>query len=231
MSAGKSLSSAICRIGRDVPPAKRRCQRVLSLIHLDKLGYDEFWCGEHHSSGWEMIGSPEMRLDYMTGGRVIFGSGPGALASDAHTLGIDPMLLRDRQDEAIGVIRRLMRGERLTVRDGEDHREPGRGRRPRSHEIAAAGRLGQQHARSEPGPRPRRVAVTTWTTSTTSAATRPIGRASAAMTATGSPSDVVKDWRGLAAKHAQAPRQLLRKLLVGRITRPWSNDHVDLEPD
>jgi limonene 1,2-monooxygenase len=52
----------------------------------------------------------------MTGGRVIFGSGPGALASDAHTLGIDPMLLRDRQDEAIGVIRRLMRGERLTVK-------------------------------------------------------------------------------------------------------------------
>ena len=118
--------------------------------HLDNLGYDEFWCGEHHSSGWEMIGSPEMflaaagertkriklatgvvslpyhhpfnvaqrmvQLDYMTGGRVIFGSGPGALPSDAHTLGIDPMLLRDRQDEAIGVIRRLMRGERLTVK-------------------------------------------------------------------------------------------------------------------
>src|SRR5213083_2110126 len=118
--------------------------------HLDKLGYDEFWCGEHHSSGWEMIASPEMflaaagerstriklatgvvslpyhhpynvaqrivQLDYMTGGRVIFGSGPGALASDAHTLGIDPMLLRDRQDEAIGVIRRLMRGERLTFK-------------------------------------------------------------------------------------------------------------------
>jgi len=57
-----------------------------------------------------------VQLDYMTGGRVIFGSGPGALASDAHTLGIDPMLLRDRQDEAIGVIRRLMRGERLTVK-------------------------------------------------------------------------------------------------------------------
>src|SRR5271169_3868142 len=29
---------------------------------LDELGYDEFWCGEHHSSGWEMIGSPEMFL-------------------------------------------------------------------------------------------------------------------------------------------------------------------------
>ena len=112
---------------------------------FDKLGYDEFWCGEHHSTGWEMIASPEMflaaagerthrirlgtgvvsvpyhhpfnvaqrmvQLDHMTGGRAIFGSGPGALPSDANTLGIDPMTQRDRQDEAIGVIRRLLRGE------------------------------------------------------------------------------------------------------------------------
>src|SRR5260370_30447310 len=110
---------------------------------LDALGYDEFWCGEHHSSGWEMIASPEMflaaagertkriklgtrvvslpyhhplnvaqpmvQLDHMTGGRAIFGSGPGALASDAHTLGIDPMTQRDRQDEALRIIRRLFK--------------------------------------------------------------------------------------------------------------------------
>src|SRR5262245_41312743 len=57
-----------------------------------------------------------VQLDYMTGGRAIFGSGPGALPSDAHTLGIDPMLQRDRQDEAIGVIRRLFRGERITLK-------------------------------------------------------------------------------------------------------------------
>ena len=50
----------------------------------------------------------------MTGGRVIFGSGPGALASDAYMLGIDPMVQRDRQDEAIGVIRRLLSGERVS---------------------------------------------------------------------------------------------------------------------
>src|SRR4029450_5343447 len=49
------------------------------------------------------------------GCRVIFGSGPGALASDAHTLGVDPMLLRDRQDEAIGIIRRLVTGERVNA--------------------------------------------------------------------------------------------------------------------
>ncbi|MFU8815678.1 MAG: LLM class flavin-dependent oxidoreductase [Pseudomonadales bacterium] len=113
--------------------------------HLDRLGFDEFWCGEHHSTGWEMIASPEMflaaagerthnirlgtgvvslpyhhpfnvaqrivQLDHMTRGRVIFGSGPGALPSDAYMLGIDPMLQRDRQDEAIGVIQRLLRGE------------------------------------------------------------------------------------------------------------------------
>lgn len=112
---------------------------------LDRLGYDEFWCGEHHSTGWETIASPEMflaaagerthrimlgtgvvslpyhhpfivaqrmvQLDHMTGGRAMFGSGPGALPSDAHTLGIDPMTQRDRQDEALGVIIRLLRGE------------------------------------------------------------------------------------------------------------------------
>ena len=126
-------------------------RRDIALVeHLDRLGYDEFWCGEHHSSGWEMIASPEMflaaaaertariklatgvvslpyhhpfnvaqrmvQLDWMCGGRAIFGSGPGALASDAHSLGIDPMLLRDRQDEALGIIRRLMRGERITYK-------------------------------------------------------------------------------------------------------------------
>lgn len=117
--------------------------------HLDKLGYEEFWCGEHHSSGWEMIASPEMflaaagertkrirlgtgvvslpyhhpfnvaqrmvQLDHMTGGRAIFGSGPGALSSDAYALGIDPMVQRDRQDEAIGIIKRLLNGERVTA--------------------------------------------------------------------------------------------------------------------
>jgi limonene 1,2-monooxygenase len=57
-----------------------------------------------------------VQLDHMTGGRAIFGSGPGALASDAHTLGIDPMLQRDRQDEAIAIIRRLFRGERVTAK-------------------------------------------------------------------------------------------------------------------
>jgi limonene 1,2-monooxygenase len=127
-------------------------QRDLEFVtHLDRLGFDEIWCGEHHSSGWEMIASPEMflaaaaqvshrirlgtgvvslpyhhpfnvaqrivQLDYMTNGRAMFGSGPGALPSDARTHGIDTMLLRDRQDEALGVILRLLAGdERFSYR-------------------------------------------------------------------------------------------------------------------
>jgi limonene 1,2-monooxygenase len=51
------------------------------------------------------------QLDVMTNGRAMFGSGPGALPSDARTHGIDPVLLRDRQDEAMGIIIRLLRGE------------------------------------------------------------------------------------------------------------------------
>jgi limonene 1,2-monooxygenase len=121
-------------------------QSDLDLVtHLDRLGYDEFWCGEHHSTGWEMIASPEMflaaagqhthrimlgtgvislpyhhpfnvaqrivQLDHMTRGRAMFGSGPGALPSDARTLGIQPMVQRDRQDEAMGIIIRLLNGE------------------------------------------------------------------------------------------------------------------------
>jgi limonene 1,2-monooxygenase len=129
-------------------------QRDLDFVaHLDRLGFDEFWCGEHHSSGWEMIASPEMflaaagqvtqrimlgtgvvslpyhhpfnvaqrivQLDHMTRGRAMFGSGPGALPSDAHTLGIDPLVQRDRQDEALGVIIRLLRGEDRFDHDSE----------------------------------------------------------------------------------------------------------------
>jgi limonene 1,2-monooxygenase len=55
-----------------------------------------------------------VQLDHMSGGRLIFGTGPGALPSDAYMLGIDPMTQRDRQDEAIGVLKRLFAGERVT---------------------------------------------------------------------------------------------------------------------
>ncbi len=60
-----------------------------------------------------------VQLDHMSRGRAMFGSGPGALASDARTLGIDPMVQRDRQDEALGVITRLLRGDDRFSYDSE----------------------------------------------------------------------------------------------------------------
>jgi limonene 1,2-monooxygenase len=115
------------------------------LEHLDQLGFDEAWIGEHHSAGWEIIASPEvfiaaaaMRtrhirlgtgvvslpyhhpfmvadrivlLDHLTRGRVMLGVGPGALPSDAAMLGIEATEQRDRMDEALGVILRLLAGE------------------------------------------------------------------------------------------------------------------------
>jgi limonene 1,2-monooxygenase len=49
------------------------------------------------------------QLDHLSRGRAILGTGPGALPSDARTFGVDPSLIRDRQDEAIEVIVRLLR--------------------------------------------------------------------------------------------------------------------------
>jgi limonene 1,2-monooxygenase len=78
-----------------------------------KLGTGVISLPYHHPFN---VAQRMVQLDHMTGGRAIFGSGPGALASDAHTLGIDPMTQRDRQDEAIAVIRRLFNGERVTAK-------------------------------------------------------------------------------------------------------------------
>src|ERR1700726_961014 len=55
-----------------------------------------------------------IQLDHHTRGRVMFGAGPGLLASDALMLGIDPSVQRDRMAEALDVILRLFKGEVVT---------------------------------------------------------------------------------------------------------------------
>jgi limonene 1,2-monooxygenase len=54
------------------------------------------------------------QLDHMTRGRVMFGVGPGALVSDAWMMGIPAFKQRDRMDEALGVLVKLLRGETVT---------------------------------------------------------------------------------------------------------------------
>src|SRR5690606_12498278 len=55
-----------------------------------------------------------IQLDHHTRGRIMFGAGPGLLASDALMLGIDPAMQRDRMAQALDVILRLFRGEYVT---------------------------------------------------------------------------------------------------------------------
>ncbi|WP_205528359.1 LLM class flavin-dependent oxidoreductase [Desertimonas flava] len=117
--------------------------------HLDELGFDEFWVGEHHSSGFETIASPEvfiaaaaqrtqriklgtgvnslpyhhpliladriLMLDHLTKGRMMFGAGPGQLASDAAMLGIVVDEQRRMMEEAFEVIMALFRGETVSA--------------------------------------------------------------------------------------------------------------------
>ncbi|HKM99333.1 MAG TPA: LLM class flavin-dependent oxidoreductase [Candidatus Binataceae bacterium] len=52
-----------------------------------------------------------VQLDHLSHGRAMLGVGPGALPSDAVMLGIDPMTQRDRMDEGLGVILRLLNSE------------------------------------------------------------------------------------------------------------------------
>jgi limonene 1,2-monooxygenase len=63
-----------------------------------------------------MVANRIIQLDHQTMGRVMFGVGPGLLASDALMLGIDPLVQRDRMVEALEVILRLLRGEVVTAR-------------------------------------------------------------------------------------------------------------------
>jgi limonene 1,2-monooxygenase len=57
-----------------------------------------------------------IQLDHQTKGRVMFGVGPGLLPSDAFSMGIDPSTQRDRMVEAIEVILRLWKGERVSAK-------------------------------------------------------------------------------------------------------------------
>ena len=119
-----------------------------TVVWMEKMGFQEAWIGEHHSSGWEINGSPELfaaavsqrtstiklgmgvvslpyhnpymvadrirQLDHITKGRVILGMGPGSLPSDAYMIGVPTSEVRDRMEEAIEPIVRLLRGEIVT---------------------------------------------------------------------------------------------------------------------
>jgi len=55
-----------------------------------------------------IVANRMIQLDHMTRGRVAMGIGPGALNSDGHMLGIDHSLVRERMEESLDIIIRLL---------------------------------------------------------------------------------------------------------------------------
>jgi limonene 1,2-monooxygenase len=81
-----------------------------------------------------MVADRWVLLDHLTRGRVMFGTGPGALPSDAYMMGIDPPAQRRMMQESLEAILALLRaapGERVdrhtdwfTLRDAALHIRP-----------------------------------------------------------------------------------------------------------
>jgi hypothetical protein len=81
-----------------------------------------------------MVADRWVLLDHLTRGRVMFGTGPGALPSDAYMMGIDPVEQRRMMHESLEAILALFRaapGERIsrhsdwfTLRDAQLHIRP-----------------------------------------------------------------------------------------------------------
>jgi limonene 1,2-monooxygenase len=68
-------------------------ERDLDLIeHLDRLGFDEVWIGEHHSGGYEIIASPEVFIAAAAARTKYIRLGSGVNSLPYH----HPLLLADR---------------------------------------------------------------------------------------------------------------------------------------
>ena len=89
-----------------IATAAQRTQRI-------KLGTGVSSVPYHHPF---MLADRIRQLEYLTKGRVMFGVGPGSLPSDAHMMGIDTASVRDRLDEAIEPLVRLLAGETVTCK-------------------------------------------------------------------------------------------------------------------
>ncbi|MDX2144037.1 MAG: LLM class flavin-dependent oxidoreductase [Rhodospirillaceae bacterium] len=62
------------------------------VVHLDKLGYDEAWIGEHHSAGTEVIASPELFIAAVAERTKSIKLGTGVNSLPYH----HPLILADR---------------------------------------------------------------------------------------------------------------------------------------
>lgn len=64
-----------------------------------------------------MVADRMVQLDHLTRGRVIFGTGPGALPTDAYMMGIDPVDQRRMMEESLEAILALLRTDEPVTRE------------------------------------------------------------------------------------------------------------------
>ena len=136
------------RLARTVPQLYAQVMRQCELA--ESLGYDTFFCAEHHFHEYGVVPDPAVMLsalaqrtrrirlgsaisiltfhdprriaetysmlDLMSGGRLVFGVGSGYLAHEFVGYGIDPQEKRDRFNEALDIVTRLMAGETLSYK-------------------------------------------------------------------------------------------------------------------
>lgn len=133
------------RLPRTVPELYGQVMRQCELA--EQLGYDTFFCAEHHFHEYGVVPDPAVMLsalaqrtkkirlgtaisiltfhdprriaetyamvDMMSGGRLVFGVGSGYLAHEFVGYGKEPKEKRDRFNENLDIVQRLMAGETL----------------------------------------------------------------------------------------------------------------------
>jgi limonene 1,2-monooxygenase len=83
-------------------------ERDIELVqHMDRLGYDEAWIGEHHSAGYELIASPELFIATVAERTKHIRLGTGVSSLPYH----HPLMLADRINQLDHITRgRVMLG-------------------------------------------------------------------------------------------------------------------------
>ena len=136
------------RLPRTVPQLYEQVMRQCELA--EELGYDTFFCAEHHFHEYGVVPDPAVMLsavaqrtkrirlgtaisiltfhdprriaetysmlDMMSGGRLVFGVGSGYLVHEFVGYDADPKEKRDRFNENLDIVRRLMAGETLSYK-------------------------------------------------------------------------------------------------------------------
>ncbi len=134
------------RLPRTIPQLYAQVMRQCE--HAEELGYDTFFCAEHHFHEYGVVPDPAVMLaamsqrtrrirlgtaisiltfhdprriaetysllDTLTGGRLVFGVGSGYLAHEFVGYDRDPKEKRERFNENLDIVQRLMAGETLS---------------------------------------------------------------------------------------------------------------------